>query len=184
MPVLTVNVAVLYQGQILLTKRDDFEIWCLPSGGVEDGETVAQAAIRETQEETGLEIRLKALVGVYSRTGAVPDTHAVLFRAEPIGGTLRIQPGETIDVRYFPFDELPEDLTFGHQKRIEDAIQGIGGSVAVRQEMIMPSGKKPSQDELSAIRKRPRLERIQFFQKALKQVKMRVETEVGSETSD
>jgi ADP-ribose pyrophosphatase YjhB (NUDIX family) len=124
MPALTVNVAVIENDQILLTKRDDFEIWCLPSGGVKEGESVAQAAIRETKEETGLDVLLKALVGIYSLIGAIPDTHAVLFRAEPVGGTIQTQPGETIDVRYFPLDEIPEDLSFGHRKRIEDTVMG------------------------------------------------------------
>ncbi|NTU57100.1 MAG: NUDIX domain-containing protein, partial [Anaerolineales bacterium] len=47
MPGLAVNVAVIHEGKILLTKREDFETWILPSGGVEEGESLAQAAIRE-----------------------------------------------------------------------------------------------------------------------------------------
>ncbi|HEX9332424.1 MAG TPA: NUDIX domain-containing protein [Anaerolineales bacterium] len=50
MPNLAVNVAVIQEGKILLTKRADFETWILPSGGVEDGESLAQAAIGETME--------------------------------------------------------------------------------------------------------------------------------------
>ncbi len=67
MPGLAVNVAVIHEGKILLTKREDFETWILPSGGVEEGESLAQAAIRETKEETGLDVELTRLVGVYSR---------------------------------------------------------------------------------------------------------------------
>jgi ADP-ribose pyrophosphatase YjhB (NUDIX family) len=40
MPAITVNVAVIDQDKILLAKREDFEIWCLPSGAVEEGEWV------------------------------------------------------------------------------------------------------------------------------------------------
>ena len=43
MPFLGVNVAILEDGKILLTRREDFEVWCLPGGGVDDGESVAQA---------------------------------------------------------------------------------------------------------------------------------------------
>jgi len=53
MPALGINVAVISEDRILLTKRDDFEVWCLPSGGVEEGESLAEAAVRETKEETG-----------------------------------------------------------------------------------------------------------------------------------
>ena len=43
MSVLAVIVAIIEDGKILLTKREDFEVWCLPGGGVEDGESVAEA---------------------------------------------------------------------------------------------------------------------------------------------
>ena len=70
MPAITVNVAVIHENQILLTKRGDFEIWCLPSGGVEEGESVAQAAIRETKEETGLDVELKSRRFIVRTPGA------------------------------------------------------------------------------------------------------------------
>ena len=50
------------------------------------------------------------------------DVHAVLFAAKPVGSALKIQPGETIEVRYFPFEEIPDELLFGHRRRILDAI--------------------------------------------------------------
>src|SRR3990172_7682886 len=134
MPGIAVNVAVIHEGKILLTKREDFEVWCLPSGGVEDGESLAEAAIRETKEETGLDVELTRLVGVYSRLGGLPDVHAVLYTARPIGGELKTQPGETIEVAYFSFDHLPEEISFGHIKRITDAINDMQG-VSVRQQM-------------------------------------------------
>ena len=179
MPAITVNVAVIQENHILLTKREDFEVWCLPGGGVEEGESVAQAAIRETKEETGLDVELKSLVGIYSRMGALADTHAVLFTAIPTGGTLKTQPGETIDVRFFACDEIPEDLSFGHQKRIEDAMAGIGGSVAVVQEMISPLDQKISQNDIIEIRKQSRQSRLQFYRQAIQRAAIRIETEVG-----
>ena len=78
---LAVNVAVIHEGKILLTQREDFETWILPSGGVEDGESIAQAAIRETKEETGLDVELTRLVGIYSRLSNMAQFHAVLFSA-------------------------------------------------------------------------------------------------------
>jgi ADP-ribose pyrophosphatase YjhB (NUDIX family) len=64
---LGVNVAVIEDGRVLLTQREDFEVWCLPGGQVESGESLAQAAVREVREETGLHIELLRLVGIYSR---------------------------------------------------------------------------------------------------------------------
>jgi ADP-ribose pyrophosphatase YjhB (NUDIX family) len=54
MPSLGVNIAVIQDGQILLTQREDFEVWCLPGGEVDACESIAQAAVREALEETGL----------------------------------------------------------------------------------------------------------------------------------
>ncbi|MCB9136705.1 MAG: NUDIX domain-containing protein [Anaerolineales bacterium] len=182
MPAIVVNVAVLHEGQILLTQRDDFETWILPSGGVEEGESVAQAAIRETKEETGLDVELTRLVGVYSRFGVMPDNHAVLFTARVIGGNIQPQPGETIDVRFFPFDAIPEDLSLGHKKRIEDATQGVVG-VAVMQKAISESNVRIETKDIIAIRKQAREVRRQFYLDAVKDVRLEVETEVGKSAS-
>jgi ADP-ribose pyrophosphatase YjhB (NUDIX family) len=56
---LGVNVAVIEDGRVLLTQREDFPVWCLPGGGVDPGESLAQAAVREVREETGLEVELE-----------------------------------------------------------------------------------------------------------------------------
>jgi ADP-ribose pyrophosphatase YjhB (NUDIX family) len=82
------NVAIIQSGRILLTKREDFEVWCLPGGHIDPRESLAQTAIREAHEETGLDIELLRLVGVYSRLSEGGDMHLALFAARPIGGTL------------------------------------------------------------------------------------------------
>ncbi len=124
---LVANAAVIDNGRILLTKRDDFHVWCLPSGGIEDGESAAEAAIRETREETGIEVELVGLVGLYFRAGCLPDGHAAVFAARPVGGALRAQPGETLDVCYFTPEEFPEAMAVGHRQRALDALAGLRG---------------------------------------------------------
>ena len=180
MPGVAVNVAVLVDGKILLTKRDDFQVWCLPSGGVEDGESLAEAAIRETKEETGIDVRLTRVIGVYSRLGGIPDVHAVLYEAKPIGGELRVQPGETLEVDYFPFDKLPEDISFGHVKRIEDAIKGAQG-VSVRQQIKFTGNPAFSRKELIELMHRSDLSPRDFYMQRIKDAEITEAVEVGAE---
>jgi len=163
MPGLAVIVAILTDGKVLLTKREDFEVWCLPGGGVEDGESLAEAGIREAKEETGLDVELTRLVGVYSRMGGgMHDVHAVLYTARPIGGELKIQQGETVEVAYFPFDQLPDEMLFGHKKRISDAVNHAKG-VSVRQEIKIRDTKNYTRKEIYEARDRSGLTRQQFY---------------------
>lgn len=160
---LAVNVAVIHENKILLTQRDDFETWVLPSGGVEDGESIAKAALRETKEETGLDVELIRLVGVYSRISNMSPVHAILFTAKPVGGEIKCQEGETIAVEWFAFDELPSPLSAGHKRRIEDAISGVSG-VAVLQEFKLPEMTEGiTRKELVELRDNSGLSRQDFY---------------------
>lgn len=179
MPGIAVNVAVIQEGKILLTKREDFEIWCLPGGGVEEGESLAEAAIRETKEETGVDVELTRLVGVYSRLGGMPDVHAILFAGKPVGGEIKIQPGETIAVAYFSLDELPPEIAFAHKKRIDDALKGTGG-ISMRQEIKGPDTKRLSRKELYELRDQSGLSRQQFYLQQIEQAVIKEIIEVGN----
>jgi ADP-ribose pyrophosphatase YjhB (NUDIX family) len=125
MPTTSVNVAVIEDGRILLIERADFQVWALPGGGVDPGESVAAAAIREVEEETGLLVHLTRLVGIYS----VPlrDDHIVLFTAQRIGGELRPFPEETLRAEFFDVNALPANLIQWHRRRITDALAGVTG---------------------------------------------------------
>ncbi len=140
MPTIGTNVAIIDSGQILLIKRADFRLWSLPGGDVEAGETVAQTAVREAREETGLEVQLVYVVGVYSRPKwHKGGNHAVLFVARTVGGTLMQDvDGEALDARYFEPDGLPEALVWWHRQRIHDALNRSGGGVVWRQDAVWP----------------------------------------------
>jgi ADP-ribose pyrophosphatase YjhB (NUDIX family) len=86
---------------------------------MESGETVDEALCREVREETGLEVEVERLVGVYSK----PQKQEVVltFRCQVTGGSL--QPTEEIsESRYFPPNALPENTLPKHRQRIEDAL--------------------------------------------------------------
>ena len=181
MPGLAVIVAIIDDGKILLTKRDDFEVWCLPGGSVEDGESLAEGAVREAKEETGLDVELTRLVGIYSRMGGgMHDVHAVLYAAKPVGGELRTQPQETIEVAYFPFDELPTELLFGHKKRIHDAVHNLSG-VSVRQEINIADAKMYTRKEIYEARDRSGLTRQQFYLQRFENAEIKEVVEVGGQ---
>ena len=161
---LGVEIAIIRAGRVLLTKREDFEVWCLPGGGVDSGESVAQAAVREALEETGLEVELTRLVGIYSwpkwRAGGM---HIVLFTARPVGGTLRLAANETVDVGYFDPHRLPDPLRLGQRRLIVDATNADASGVAWSQDVFWPFPDDMTRDKLYATRDRSGLSRQQFY---------------------
>ena len=158
-----VNVAILNDGKILLTRREDFEVWCLPGGVVEPGESVAEAAVREAREETGLEVELTRLVGIYSRPNwRDGGDHDVVFSATPVGGKLTPQVDEVIDITYVSPTSLPEPLVWWHRQRIEDAVNS-NGSVAWSQDTAWPLSGIKSRQELYRIRDDSPLSRQELY---------------------
>jgi len=118
------------QGRVLLTKRRDNGQWCLPSGGVEPGESVAEACEREVLEETGLSVRVKRFVGVYSHPDQLTvysetdkfQIIALHFQAEIIEGELGLSD-ETSDFGYFTMEEIEGLEMLGrHKDRILDTL--------------------------------------------------------------
>ena len=124
---LAVNVAVLKGAGVLLIQREDFEVWCMPGGEVDSGESLAEAALRETREETGLDVELHGVVGTYSRPNWHSSMHVVLFAAGQVGGEPRPDPAEAVAAGWFSHDALPGPLLLGQRERIDDAVAGRRG---------------------------------------------------------
>jgi ADP-ribose pyrophosphatase YjhB (NUDIX family) len=125
---------------LLLMRRSDNGLWGLPGGYVMAGESVQAAAAREVREETGVEVEVGRLIGVYSdprrQVIAYPNgerVHAVnlCFAARPLAEGEPSTPEETLETAFFAVDALPEALVPIHRVRIDDAVAGTD-SVAVR----------------------------------------------------
>ena len=117
-----VNVAIIHEGKILLTQRDDFETWILPSGGVEDGESLAQAAIRETKEETGLDTVSATFLNVYTNPNRHPDQAISVAYAVKVTGELKAGD-DAADAAWFAIDKLPTPLAFDHERIIREYLK-------------------------------------------------------------
>ncbi len=120
-----------HAGRILLQHRADFNVWGLPGGSIEAGETLVDAVCREVKEESGLEVKVVRLIGAYSEpeytTTRYPDGNVVhyvslTFECRVRGGALRPQRGESNAVRFFDPNGLPEPLLRDHLQRIRDAL--------------------------------------------------------------
>lgn len=116
------NVIVVNDdGAILLIRRTDNGNLALPGGGMDLGESITQAAVREVKEETGLDVEITGLVGIYTNPrhlieytsdGEVRQEFSVVFTARPTGGTLTTSdeasevvwsdPGEVAEMRMHP----------------------------------------------------------------------------------
>jgi ADP-ribose pyrophosphatase YjhB (NUDIX family) len=116
---------------VLLQKRADVGLWGIPSGHVEPGETVANAAVREVFEETGLKVRIKRLIGIYSEPESQvfsypngKNVHFITscFEAETIGGSITCSCPETRDIKYFSSTALPKDILHMHPRWLADAL--------------------------------------------------------------
>ncbi len=127
------------EGRLLLVQRADNGHWCLPGGGVDSGERVVEALVREVEEETGIHVKPVNLIGIYSKPDVIISYEngarkyqvvSIMLLCEPMYGEPRATE-ETIAWGYFSPDALPEPLAETHIERVRDAA-AFAGSVFVR----------------------------------------------------
>lgn len=160
-----VNVAIFNEGKVLLTKREDFHVWCLPGGTADEAESLAETAVREVREETGLEVRLTRLVGIVSRPNwAEGGYHIALFAAEQAGGAISEDPDEVIEMGWFDPAALPEPMMIGQAERIRDAAAGYGGSRVITETIAFPDGVPEPRGKQYAARDASGLPRDVYYQ--------------------
>ena len=113
----SVNVVVVNDaGDILMIRRTDNDNWAVPGGAIDLGESVGQAAVRETREESGIECEITGIVGIYSdpkhvilytSNGEARQEFSIVLTARPQGG----QPtpsSESSEVRWVHVSEIRE----------------------------------------------------------------------------
>ena len=144
---LSVSAVVWRDHDILLMRRSDNGLWGLPGGFVELGESVAEAARREVQEETGWTVDIGRLIGVYSdpahqvvdygektngpgRGGRIQVVN-LCFHAKAVRSGEPTTPDETLEMGFFASGTLPEPFVPIHRIRVEDSLAG-GSEACVR----------------------------------------------------
>jgi 8-oxo-dGTP diphosphatase len=121
-----VDAIIEKNGKVLLVKRNFPPFrgkYAIPGGIVEYGETVEAAVVREVREETGLEVEVQEILGVYSDPKRDPTRRliAVAFIVKIIGGRLKQKSLEIQDVRWFNLKEISrKKLAFDHAKILRD----------------------------------------------------------------
>jgi ADP-ribose pyrophosphatase YjhB (NUDIX family) len=124
-------------GRIVLHRRADNDLWALPGGAMELGESVAQTVIREVREETGLEVEPRYVIGVYSDPahvyayddGEVRQEFSVCVACRTVGGTLAVSE-ESTEVGVFTPDEIASLPMHDRIRiRISDFLAGQRGVV-------------------------------------------------------
>lgn len=141
-PAPTVDILIHEPGRgiVLIRRRNEPPGWALPGGFIDYGESAEAAAVREAREETGLDVELTGLVGVYSEPGRDPRHHtlSVVYAARVRGGVVGtpateddavsvaapvatpIAGDDAADARFFAPDDLPQPMAFDHAKIIAD----------------------------------------------------------------
>lgn len=100
-------------GRVLLIRRSDNDLWALPGGAQEIGESIAETVVREVKEESGIDVEVSDVLGIYSNPnhvieftdGEVRQQFSICFRARPMGGAPAVSD-ESTDVRWVAGNDL------------------------------------------------------------------------------
>ncbi|MEU1782025.1 NUDIX domain-containing protein [Streptomyces abikoensis] len=117
-------------GAVLLIHKTDNDLWALPGGGHEIGESIGDTVVREVEEETGIRVEILDVSGLYTDPahvmayddGEVRQQFSICFRARPVGGELRTS-SESKEVRWVsPADLEGLDIHPSMRLRIEHGL--------------------------------------------------------------
>jgi 8-oxo-dGTP pyrophosphatase MutT (NUDIX family) len=122
------------EGHVLLQRRIDSGNWAMPGGTMELGETLGDAVVRETREETGLDVKLTGIVGIYTdprhviayADGEVRQEFVVVFSARVVGGQLAVSD-ESTEVAWVDLADVPDlQMDDSVRLRLQHAVSDRG----------------------------------------------------------
>ncbi len=108
------------KGEVLLQRRGDTDKWGFPGGAIELGETPQMAAVREAKEETGLDVKVGRIIGVYTdlditySSGDQAQSIVIAYELIKVGGELFCDQKETTELRFFSKDNKHQLFTKSH----------------------------------------------------------------------
>ena len=112
-------------------RERDGASWTLPKGTPSEGETVEETALREVEEETGLEVRIEAPVGAieyfFTQSGTRIHKTVHFFLMQPIGGSLDAHDHEFDEVRWVPIEEGRRMLTYPTERQVVEQALSVAG---------------------------------------------------------
>jgi len=104
------------QDEILFCHRNDYDLWNLPGGGLEKGETPWECIVREAKEETGLSVEVSRLMGIYAKPHK--DEVVFMFVCNVIDGKLTLNE-EARDLKYFALNQIPKNTVPKQVERLK-----------------------------------------------------------------
>ena len=118
------------ENKILLIKRNTIPFkgyWALPGGRMDPGETIEQTIVREVKEETGLDVAIVRKIGEYVEKGFKDEVeyeyYPTCFLVKPVGGELKKQDNEILEIKLFSLNGLPTPLAFEHDQMVRDYLK-------------------------------------------------------------
>ena len=120
-PVPTVDIIIQYRGKIILIKRKNPPYgWAIPGGFVEYGESLEEAAVREAEEETSLQVRLIEQFRAYSRPDRDPRQHTITTVFIADGEGIPQAADDAGEIGLFIEEDLPDEIAFDHREILQD----------------------------------------------------------------
>jgi ADP-ribose pyrophosphatase YjhB (NUDIX family) len=117
--------------RILLIRRSDNDLWSIPGGAMEIGESISETVVREVSEETGLDVEPLYVIGIYSSPrhvveysdGEVRQQFSICFACKLLGGQIRTS-SESTEVRFVTHEEATDlRMTSSIRQRIDDYLK-------------------------------------------------------------
>ena len=115
-----VRVLLVENRSVILVKHTYEDAWYLPGGGLKRGETLADAARRETAEEVNGQLQDLRLFGIYTNFSQLKTDHIVLFISEDFTWQAKADKAEIEAIGQFSFDRLPANLSRGTKRRLDE----------------------------------------------------------------